>query len=578
MRSVLAAAAVTTVVTAALVAPGTAAFAATPGFEPDANAIGTVAFYDASGNPITGGSLSSHPMAAYAVASGPGRTGDTKATLLLATPVQGVLPPNWSSDTMTASTTYPNTTAPANIAAMTVPVASGAAGDLSFSDYISEFPNNSAVTGYAGLYEVRLLTSGPGQAAGPNYYRVDVSVNTAAGTWSVAFPTPVTSTTTTLDPASPASPANHGTMVTLTAHVAPANVAGSVHFFDGATDLGAASYTQATGTATFSYVPADGAHSFQAKFTSGDSGFSDSASATQAYTVNPPGTPTTIDLGANPPSPAIAPTSANTVSVTLTSHVTPLNTAGSVHFFDGATDLGAADVYTPATGVATKVVTIAVAGSPHLLTASFAPSSTGFQSSTSAIYSYTVAPFGSNTSSIPLQATDNTPPYAGALSLQVAAGTSVNLTQIDPNTAAGHPVQATDPTGHRHAWVFTGTLTGVGVNDTRPTEPGWTLSGQASDFVNGGTTISAKNLGWTPGKVAAGSDAEGTVTLGSIIDSILKTATSNGLFPPGGTLASAAAGNGLGTQNLQAGLELRIPDTSPTGTYSSTLTLTLVSP
>src|SRR5262249_30840744 len=155
--------------------------------------------------------------------------------------------------------------------------------------------------------------------------------------------------------------------------------------------------------------------------------------------------------------------------------------------------------------------------------------------------------------------------------------TSVNLTQIDPATAAGHPVQATDPTGHRHAWVFTGNLTGVGVNDTRPSQPGWTVTGQSANFANGSTVIPAKNLGWAPA-LASGGDAEGTITVGGIIASILKLATSNGLFAPGGTLATCAAGNGLGTQNLSAAMELRIPDTSPVGTYTSTLTLTLVSP
>ena len=69
----------------------------------------------------------------------------------------------------------------------------------------------------------------------------------------------------------------------------------------------------------------------------------------------------------------------------------------------------------------------------------------------------------------------------------------------------------------------------------------------------------------------------GGVTAGGVIDSLLKTATSDGLLTSK-LFARAAAGNGLGTQNVSSGFEFRIPDTSPTGLYGSTLTVTLVSP
>src|SRR5262249_50621622 len=139
------------------------------------------------------------------------------------------------------------------------------------------------------------------------------------------------------------------------------------------------------------------------------------------------------------------------------------------------------------------------------------------------------------------------------------------------------PGIATDPTGHRHAWVFSGDLSGVAVVDTRPDQPGWTLTGSASDFVNRTTKVSAVNFGWAPALGSAGSDAEGSVSAGGSVNPQFQTPSSNGLA---GTtnFATAGANNGLGTQNLSAGLTLWIPDTSPTGTYQSTLTLTLVSP
>jgi hypothetical protein len=574
IRSALAGAVALAVATGIVVGGGTAAYAAvTPGWEPDAGALGTISFYNAAGAPVTGGSVNDHPAAFYAVASGPGRTGDTLAQLRLATPQVGVSPALWSQDSLTGATAYPNSSAPANIRNLTVPVASGTAGDLSVADYVGEFPNNLTTSGYQNLYEFRIYTSGPGQGAGASYYRVDIQVDMAAGTWAVVYPAAATPTSTSISANPASSPQPHGTSVTLTATVSPA-AAGSVHFFDGATDLGAAAYNASTGIATLTGTPVDGAHSFTAVFTSSDPAFTGSTSTALSYSITPAGSPTSTTLAASPTSPATGDASGN-ASVTLTSTTTPAGTAGSVHFFDGATDLGAG-TYTQATGVATKTVTLTVSGSPHQITATFTPTSSTVAPSTSLVLSYTVLPSNYGTAGIPITATNTTAPYAGALALQVATGTSVTLTQVDPTTAAGHPVQATDPTGHRHAWVFTGGLSGVAVQDSRPGQTGWTLTGQASDFV-GPAQVSAKNLGWNPALVAAGSDAEGAVAAGPSVDSMFKTASSNGLSTAN-NLAKAPAGAGLGTQNLSAGLELRIPDTSPTGTYTSTLTLTLISP
>jgi Bacterial Ig-like domain (group 3) len=570
LRSVLVGAAALAVATSVLVGGGAAFAATTPGWEPDPDSIGTVTFYNATGQVITGGNLADAPMVAYAAASGPGRTGDNKATLEVFTPKLGLLPSAFTGDFLSASTNYPNASAPAPVKNLTVPVASTQAGDQSLGTYIGGNPNTETTAGWAGLYEVRLVTSGPGIGLNPKYFRTDILVT--GNTWSVAFPAAATATATSTPAATPPSPAAHGQTVTLSSTVTPANTPGSVHFFDGATDLGAATYNQATGVATLAVNPADGNHSFTAQFTPTDTtAFTGSTSAALSYTVTPPGTPTTTTLSANPPS-GTAAGAGGTLSVALTANVTPLGTAGSVHFFDGATDLGAG-TYNAATGVAT--LTSSLATGTHPLIATFTPSATGFQPSSSAVLNYAVV--GANSAAVPLDAVDNTAPFAGTVSLQVATGTAVHLVQLDPTTAAGHPVQATDPTGHRHAWVFQGSLTGVSVNDTRPAENGWTVNGTASQFQNGTTVIPATNLGWSPALVAAGSDAEGTVTAGSSVASHLADATSNGLSASRG-LAVTAAGNGLGTQNLSASLELRIPDTSPTGTYSSILTLTLVSP
>ncbi|GGM17563.1 substrate-binding domain-containing protein [Dactylosporangium sucinum] len=177
---------------------------------------------------------------------------------------------------------------------------------------------------------------------------------------------------------------------------------------------------------------------------------------------------------------------------------------------------------------------------------------------------------------IPAEALNTTLPYTGSLTLRVALGTRVSLAQVDPSTAAGHPAQATDPTGHRHAWVFEGQLAGVSVADSRPPMPGWTVTGRATDMVSGGTTVAARNVGWAPALVSAGSDAEGVVVAGPAVPPNLADAASAGLAEAA-LLASAPQATGLGTQQLGAAMRLWMPDTSPKGGYAGTLTLTLIS-
>lgn len=177
---------------------------------------------------------------------------------------------------------------------------------------------------------------------------------------------------------------------------------------------------------------------------------------------------------------------------------------------------------------------------------------------------------------IPMTADDGTPPYTGQLSLVVTAQAVVPLTQIDPTTAPGHPAVATDRSGHRHAWVFNGDLSGITINDTRPAEPGWTLTADATDFT-GPAPVTAADLGWTPRLVAAGSDSEGSVLAGDAIAAALASVASTGLSESR-IMGSAGPGSGLGTTNLGATLIWWVPDTTPQGTYTSTLTLTLTSP
>src|SRR5262245_63156109 len=106
-RYVLAGATALAVAAGAILWSSAAYAAVTPGWEPDSDARGSLTFYDAAGNIITGGSVNSSPFVAYAAASGPGRTvgtvKDNRATLFVYTPKVGQLPNAWSGDQFTGS-------------------------------------------------------------------------------------------------------------------------------------------------------------------------------------------------------------------------------------------------------------------------------------------------------------------------------------------------------------------------------------------------------------------------------------------------------------------------------------------
>jgi phosphate transport system substrate-binding protein len=145
-----------------------------------------------------------------------------------------------------------------------------------------------------------------------------------------------------------------------------------------------------------------------------------------------------------------------------------------------------------------------------------------------------------------------TVPASGSFTLTVATGT-VTLT----SDAAGD--------------TATGVLNPITVSDTRNTYPGWSVTGQTSDFTGGGTasgsTISGNQLGWVP----AGSSLAAGATLGSTV-----TPAAPGLGSAAAVLASAAPGGGVGTSSLGANLTLDIPVTAAAGPYLSTLTITAV--
>lgn len=143
----------------------------------------------------------------------------------------------------------------------------------------------------------------------------------------------------------------------------------------------------------------------------------------------------------------------------------------------------------------------------------------------------------------------------GAFSLSVPTSGAIGLTPGTP-TAGYFP--------------FAGALNAMSLTDTRAAGPGWSVSGVASAF-NTLSTDSAKYLGWTPKVLTAGASA----VAGGVVLNALDTTAGPGLQTAQG-LATGTSGAGTGTASLGADLNLKLPASTPPGTYSATLTLTAI--
>jgi len=115
----------------------------------------------------------------------------------------------------------------------------------------------------------------------------------------------------------------------------------------------------------------------------------------------------------------------------------------------------------------------------------------------------------------------------------------------------------------------TASLPEVTVTDDRVvSKKGWTLTQTVAAFTSDAATFSAANLGVAPKVNATGTTATGVTAAAA------QTAGS-AIYPA--TFASAPAGSGVGVAKLGADLTLVAPSDAPAGTYTSKMTLTLVS-
>ena len=559
--------------------------ATTPPWEPDAQAVGTLTFYNSAGQVVTGGSNLSH-LFDFAVASTPDATAGTKATLTFAAPAPGVPTGSFFTALGSAATNFPNAAAPAPVGTTANPVVSLTAADANLTSFLGQVPAQTAA-GFANVYQIRVSTSGPGGVGTGTsaYWDADILVNPSAGTWTQEYPASVTPTATTLS-ANP-SPALTTDSVTLTATESPAT-AGSVDFKDGATDLGSAPVNASTGVATLSHTfGTAGSQSLTATFTPTDTADFSGSTGNATLTVNVPSTATTTSL-------TVSQNGFSGSDVSLSSTVvegptapapgTPVE-AGTVSWFDNgsATPLNPTPVTPSAAGVATFDIPAGLAQGGHSIVAKFSPTDvTQFEASQSAAQGFFLNPpqqTGSPCAQTGSQCTD-----IQNIQATIPVGTLVLTT---PYTAT-NPLDLGTLALNSGLTEYTSAATAfnnIQIVDTRAGDLPWTLAALASNLSDGGTNagslICGQNVGLTGLASTPGPGFAGTVTTDNNPVPTAAVAPSGGACAGtaglGGatphTVATASAG--LGTDVLNGTLTLVAPTSTEPGLFKGTITFTV---
>jgi hypothetical protein len=273
----------------------------TPPWEPDTQAIGTLTFYDASGNVITAGS-NVHHLFAYAVASSADPAEDAPsvfANLQFANPIDGPLNGSGATGNFAVhadqSTAYPNASAPGALASETNPMVSVPTTGADLFSAEGGFAANTTA-GYQNVFQVRVYTSGGlggGTSAGA-YWDADVQVSgtDSNATWVETYPSTgsANQTTSTAVTFTPTTSAQQGTSVQITATETGADSthpAGSIEIDDGnqEIDSGTVDSNGVFSTTTTTLLP--GTHNVTATFTPSVAGYSPSTSPGATYLINP---------------------------------------------------------------------------------------------------------------------------------------------------------------------------------------------------------------------------------------------------------------------------------------------------
>ncbi len=285
-----------------------------------------------------------------------------------------------------------------------------------------------------------------------------------------------------------------------------------------------------------------------------------SADGDNFWTRIPRPVATTTTLTASP-DPATA-----GATVTLTATVKAADGTiprGEVAFLSGFTLIFVAPVN--ASGVATATTTFAASGTnPRTVSlAAWFFGLIGSDDGSAGLCSETVNPAGTQTGGNGEPVTV-TVPRRGLFTVTITPGTVI--------LSASNRVSAK------------GKLLDITVTDLRTERPGWSASGQESNFIGtgvaAGDTISGNQLGWTP-DIVSGNQLGWTPSLvwwwrGGVTPGPPVAPADPGLGTKAAILASAEEGAGFGTYVLSASVVLDIPATTAGGPYGGSLTITAV--
>lgn len=403
-------------------------------------------------------------------------------------------------------------------------------------------PNVPSVIGTGGSfwYGVAYTTNNGLTTVGAVYRQIDITAGSGNYTVGAVEPGKPDTTTALSAPAS----IGEGGSATLTATVTPSAATGNVEFFDGTTSLGTAS--SAAGVATISASGlAVGSHSITAVY-AGDSGYKTSTSSVSTVVVTGGPDEASLVAGANGNANGMAVT-VNGVNATVTGLAAANGKTANVYGYPVATFLGQKTIASG--GFTVNIATLA--NGTHKLAV--------VDVSTGSILGWAAFDVTNSVSGSP-----------ATRHLQAAVRTSIDgdfkLIAPDDTTPAVIGSPTLDAvTGES---VSTGTLGAFAVVDDRQVAlKGWSLSTDVAPFVNGSNTVANTALGVKP--QLTNNTGPGTPTLGS--EQVAGHAVYSSNF------AELAAGTYSPRADLNAGLTFRAPLGTPAGTYSSTLTLTLVS-
>ena len=563
-----------------LIGAGAAHAAAPPWEASDPAAVGTLSFYDSSGNQITSGSSGPDaPFAAYAVGSAAVRAGDKSAGLYFANPDPNSQPALWYKEQVGLFTAYPLSSGPASIQTMSQsqPVNKGGNSDQTLDGFRSDLSNPSTASGYDHVVQVRMRTADSNGQQTSSYDTADLLINDAAHTWTQIYPSVLTTTSTTLT--SNPNPSSQNQSVTLTATESAnggGHPAGSVQFKDGSSNIGSAVAVNGSGVASTSTTTLSvGSHNLSAVFTPTDTSTYSGSTGTATQVVNPPATPTSTTLAVTQDGVAGDPA---TLTANVTGPGSTPNNAGTVSFYDNnsSTALNSSPV-NGSSGVYTLNLPSGFTAGGHSVVAKFTPTDvTTFEASQSAPQSFLTQP-----------------PTTGACAQSDSACTDTQNIQatIPVGTLVIHtPYTADNPLDlgtlalNAGATEFTGhaDFNNIVVTDTRSGGLGYTVSALASALSDGksnpGSTINAQNVGLTTLQATPGNAFVGTVTPTDNPAADPAVAPNDpGHKGLGGATPHTVftVDKGLGTVTVKGDLTLNAPTSTESGLFQGTITFTV---